>query len=96
MKKLLIIIGAAIASLSSFAQRTTDKLDRGLIAMKASSGVYRSWRLLGSEYYDVTYNVYRDGSLIKSGLKTSNFSDTSGSTTSTYTVSAVVRGKKQA
>ena len=96
MKKLLIIIGMAIASLSSFAQRTTDKLDRGLIAMKASSGVYLNWRILGSEYYDVTYNVYKDGALIKSGLKVSNFSDTSGSQTSTYTVSAVVRGKEQA
>ena len=96
MKKLLIIIGMAIASIPTFAQRTTDKLDRGLIAMKASSGVYLSWRLLGSEYYDVTYNVYRDGTLIKSGLKTSNYSDTSGSTTSTYTVSAVVRGQEQA
>lgn len=95
-KNLLIIIGLALAALPSFAQRTTDKLDRGLVAMKASTGVYLSWRLLGSEYYDVTYNVYRDGNLIKSGLSTSNYSDASGSTTSTYTVSAVVRGKEQA
>ena len=80
----------------TFAQRTTDKLDRGLVAMKVNSGVYLSWRLLGSEYYDVTYNVYKDGTLIKSGLTTSNYSDTSGSQTSTYTVSAVVRGKEQA
>lgn len=95
-KNLLIIIGLALAALPSFAQRTTDKLDRGLVAMKASTGVYLSWRLLGSEYYDVTYNVYRDGNLIKSGLSTSNYSDASGNTTSTYTVSAVVRGKEQA
>ena len=95
-KNLLIIIGLAFAALPSFAQRTTDKLDRGLVAMKASTGVYLSWRLLGSEYYDVTYNVYRDGNLIKSGLSSSNYSDASGSATSTYTVSAVVRGKEQA
>ena len=85
----------AIAAMPAFAQRTTDK-DRGLVAMKVNSGVYLSWRLLGSEYYDVTYNVYKDGTLIKSGLKTSNYSDTSGSATSTYTVSAVVRGQEQA
>jgi autotransporter-associated beta strand protein len=95
MKKLLIIMIMAMGGGMAFAQRTTDKLDRGLIAMKASSGVYLSWRILGSEYYDVTYNVYKDGALIKSGLKVSNFSDTSGSQTSTYTVSAVVRGKEQ-
>ena len=86
----------AIAAMPAFAQRTTDKLDRGLVAMKVNSGVYLSWRLLGSEYYDVTYNVYKDGTLIKSGLKTSNYSDTSGNATSTYTVAAVVRGQEQA
>ena len=43
------------------AQRVTDKLDRGLVAMKAGVGVYLSWRIFGEEYYDVTYNVYRDG-----------------------------------
>ena len=43
------------------AQRVTDKLDRGLTAMKVSGGVFVSWRILGEEYYDVTYNLYRDG-----------------------------------
>ena len=35
----------AIAAMPAFAQRTTDKLDRGLVAMKVNSGVYLSWRL---------------------------------------------------
>lgn len=78
------------------AQRVTDQLDRGLIALPAQGGGYLvSWRLLGEEYYDVTYNVYRDGTKIASALDVTNFRDASGSASSTYTVSAVVRGKEQ-
>ena len=79
-----------------YAQRYTDRLDRGLVAMKVSGGVYLSWRILAEEYYDVTYNVYRDGSLVNDEpLTTSNFRDTGGSTSSSYTVAAVVRGEEQ-
>lgn len=38
-----------------------DKLDRGLVAVKTTDGVYCSWRILGEEYYGVKYNLYRDG-----------------------------------
>ena len=79
-----------------YAQRYTDRLDRGLVAMKVSGGVYLSWRILAEEYYDVTYNVYRDGSLVNDEpLTTSNFRDTGGSTSSSYTVAALVRGEEQ-
>lgn len=79
------------------AQRVMDKLDRGLVAMKTDAGIFCSWRIMGEEYYDVTYNIYRDGTKLNSEpLKTSNFTDASGSTSSKYTVSAVVRGKEQA
>ena len=80
-----------------FAQRVTDKLDRGLIAMKISSGVYVSWRILGEEYYDVKYNVYRNGTkLTATPLEVSNYRDATGTASSTYTVTAVVRGVEQA
>ena len=45
--------------LSVQAQRTMDKLDRGLVAVKTSSGVFCTWRIFGEEYYDVTYNILR-------------------------------------
>ena len=51
---------------------------------------------MGEEYYDVKYNLYRDGTKIAENLDVSNFTDSSGSTTSKYTVSAVIRGKEQA
>ena len=46
--------------MASFAQRVTDKLDRGLIAMKVSDGIFISWRITAEEYYDTEFNIYRD------------------------------------
>ena len=77
------------------AQRMTDKLDRGLVAVKVQNGVYCSWRIYGEEYYDVTYNLYRDGKKVAENLTTSNYTDSQGTASSKYTVSAVVRNQEQ-
>ena len=93
----LMLLMLVMATMSVNAQRTMDKLDRGLVAVKTGSGIFCSWRIMGEEYYDVTYNIYRDGvKLNATPLNTSNYTDASGSTSSKYTVSAVVRGKEQA
>ncbi len=81
---------------SAQAQRVTDKLDRGLVAVKTSSGVFTSWRIFGEEYYDTKYNLYRDGVKLNADpLSVSNYVDASGTTSSQYTVCAVVRGVEQ-
>ncbi len=91
--KIMALFALMTMSLSGYAQRTVDKLDRGLVAMKVSNGVFLSWRILGEEYYDVTYNVYRDGQKItETPLSVSNFTDKSGTTSSTYSIKAVVQG----
>ena len=95
MKKLFLLALLAVLCIGVNAQRFSDKLGRGLVALKVSGGVYCSWRVLGEEYYDVTYNLYRDGTKIASDLITSNYTDAGGSSTSSYTVSAVVRGVEQ-
>ena len=95
MKKLIILTLLGLMAVSAGAQRVTDKLDRGLVAVKASGGIFCSWRILAEEYYDVTYNLYRDGTLVASNLTTSNYTDAAGSSSSEYTVSAVVRGVEQ-
>ncbi|MBR6936499.1 MAG: hypothetical protein IKH63_02835 [Prevotella sp.] len=97
MKRLqLLTIVLAIFSSYVWAQRPTDKLGRGLVAVKTDAGVFLSWRILGEEYYDVNYNVYRDGTRINATpLSLSNFVDKGGSYGNTYTVSAVVRGVEQ-
>ena len=96
MKRLFLVALLGLITMVAQAQRVTDKLDRGLVAMKASGGVYLSWRIFGEEYYDVTYNVYRDGVKVNDApLSVSNYTDNSGTTASTYTVAAVVKGKEQ-
>lgn len=55
-----------------------------------------SWRIQADEYYDVAYNLYRDGVKVNQvPLQVSNFLDTTGSESSTYTVKAVVNGVEQ-
>ncbi|MBR5698791.1 MAG: autotransporter-associated beta strand repeat-containing protein [Prevotella sp.] len=96
MKKLLLILLMGFCTIASHAQRSTDRLDRGLVAMKVSGGVFLSWRITGEEYYDTEYNVYRDGEKLNDEpLSVSNYTDKSGTTASSYSVTAVVRGKEQ-
>jgi len=74
-----------------------EKLDRGLVAVKDSSGVFISWRILGTEFNNTGYNLYRDGKLIfkVSSTEASNYIDASGTLNSSYYVKAVVGGKEQ-
>lgn len=76
------------------AQRVTDNLDRGLVAVNMGGSTFLSWRILAQEYFGVTYNVYRDGTKIAEGLTVSNYTD-SGTGTN-YTVSVVVDGVEKA
>ena len=96
-KKLIAFVIAAFASYNVVtAQRFTDRLDRGLVAVKTTGGVYCSWRIQADEYYDVKYNLYRDGTKVNAEpLTVSNYTDASGSQGSTYTVKAVVNGVEQ-
>lgn len=97
MKKFFVTAALfMLASAGTYAQRFTDKLDRGLVAVHTTEGVYCSWRILADEYYDVKYNLYRDGTRVNSEpLNVSNYTDASGSASSKYTVKAVVNGVEQ-
>ncbi|MBO5678398.1 MAG: autotransporter-associated beta strand repeat-containing protein [Bacteroidaceae bacterium] len=96
MKKLSVLFSLLCVCLMISAQRMTDMLDRGLVALPSGSGNFISWRIMGEEYYDVEYNIYRDGVKLNSApLKVSNFTDARGTATSKYQVAAVVRGVEQ-
>ena len=97
MKKFFVTAALfMLASAGTYAQRFTDKLDRGLVAVQTTKGVYCSWRIQADEYYDVKYNLYRDGTRVNSEpLNVSNYTDASGSASSKYTVKAVVNGVEQ-
>ena len=96
MKRILTTALALVVTLSGFAQRTTDKLDRGLVAVPSGSGSFVSWRIFGEEYYDVEYNLYRNGTKLNATpLKVSNYTDAGGGAGAKYQVAAVVRGVEQ-
>ena len=97
MRRLFILSVLLLTLISSVqAQRTTDKLDRGLVAVPSGNGSFVSWRIFGEEYYDTEYNLYRDGQKVNDApLKVSNFTDPNGKAGCKYQVAAVVRGKEQ-
>jgi rhamnogalacturonan endolyase len=84
---------------SSFAAtRQMEYLDRGVVAVKVSNGVFLSWRLLASDAPNTEFKIYRSGTLIKTvaGNEGTNFVDVSGAASSKYAVSAVVNGSESA
>ena len=91
-----MILCSLLVATTVTAQRFTDRVDRSLVAMKVSGGVFLSWRLCGEEYYDTEFNVYRDGTKVNAEpLTVSNYKDSGGTATSSYTVKAVVGGVEQ-
>ena len=89
----MIMALLGLVSVGATAQRVTDKLDRGLVAVPSGSGSFVSWRIFGEEYYDTEYNLYRDGVKVNDKpLSVSNYTDAAGKVGSKYQVAAVVRG----
>ena len=109
MKKVLLALFLlAAATVTVDAQRVTDRLTRGLVAIPqgdktgqdsnygmSGSGIFLSWRKLPSEYFDTKYNVYRNGTKVASDLEATNYQDNSGTKTATYKVVPVVKGTEQ-
>ncbi len=96
LRTVISLVLFLLLSLPTMAQRYVDKLNRGLVAVpSATSGNFVSWRIFGEEYYDVTYNLYCNGELLKEGLEVSCYNHSSGNSSSQYQVAAVVRGVEQ-
>ncbi len=73
--------------------RLTDDVDRGLVAVKADSSVFVSWKWLGTESLDVKYNLYKNGELVnKEPMSLTNYTDNNPASGDKYAVSAVVNG----
>lgn len=79
-----------------------EELDRGLVAMCTSEGVFLSWRLLRKEAdgYDergltgTNFRVYRDGVLIADVDESTNYLDRGGDPAAEYEICAVVDGSE--
>lgn len=101
MKKFTLTVLMAAFCLTISAQRFTDRLGRGLVAVPTGAAGNSktnlvTWRRLAEEYYGVTYNLYKNGSRIATGLTTTCYADNNnGFPTTTYQVAAVVNGVEQ-
>jgi hypothetical protein len=78
-----------------------ENIDRGVVAVKVSGGVYVGWRMFGYEYDKgnptaVSYNVYRGTTKVANVTDSTNYVDASGTTSSTYAVSVVIGGSEGA
>jgi len=73
-----------------------ENLDRGTVAVVVSGGVYVGWRMFGYEYTgtasDVSYNLYKGGTKLANVTDSTNYLDAAGTSSSSYTVSAVIKG----
>ena len=73
-----------------------ENLDRGVVAVVVTGGVYVGWRMMGYEYdttaTNVSYNLYRDGAKLANVTDSTNYLDAAGKTTSSYTVTPVIKG----
>jgi rhamnogalacturonan endolyase len=80
------------------AQRQMEYLDRGLLAINIDDGkVFLSWRLLGTDPQNISFNIYRDSVLLnaKPISKSTNFIDNKGNSYSHYMVSTVINGREE-
>lgn len=95
--KLALLVGAlSLTEYSSGASRQMENLDRGVVAVKVSNGVFISWRYLGTDNPAVGFNIYRNGTKIndKPINDKTNYTDAGGSASSSYVVKAVLNNKE--
>ncbi|MCM3689405.1 rhamnogalacturonan lyase [Kocuria rosea] len=77
-----------------------EHLDRGLVAVPTTEGIFLSWRLLGHEATGHSeegmtgpdFRVYRDDALVATVTDSTNYLDNSGDADAGYRVVAVVDG----
>ena len=90
---LIVFIFISLSQLQA-ATRQMEYLNRGVVAVKVTTGVYLSWRFLGTDNSSLGFNVYRNNVKITSTPITTstNYTDASGTTTSVYKVIPVLNG----
>lgn len=77
--------------------RQVEALDRGVVSVHTDSGNLVSWRWLGTDPNDVSFNVYRAGTLVNSAPITgsTNYFHSGAPAQADYTVRAIVNGVEQ-
>jgi rhamnogalacturonan endolyase len=93
----------ALMTCHAVAQRQMEYLNRGLVAVNMGKGkVFLSWRMLGTEHDEVSYNVYRtiNGKTTRLNgskpLQLTNFTDSASTEAAEkiYAIKPVISGKE--
>lgn len=69
-----------------------ERLTRGVVAMPGSSGLFVSWRLLGSDAANTTFDLLDGERVVARNLAVSNYNDAGGKASSQYRVVTRVDG----
>ena len=69
-----------------------EKLDRGLVVVPQSNKHYISWRMLGTDDTNTTFEVLKNGETLKKDIYGATFLSASGSSTDTYQVKVYQNG----
>ena len=102
MKRLQLYIMSAMTMLATNANAQVtpvsqmERLDRGVVALNASTGKgnFVSWRFLGTDDENTTtFDLLRGETVIAKDLYATNYEDASGTATSTYRVVTKVDGE---
>ncbi|GGX53424.1 rhamnogalacturonan lyase [Streptomyces fructofermentans] len=77
--------------------RQVERLDRGVVSVHTDAGNLVSWRWLGTDPNDVSFNVYRAGTRVNSAPVTgsTNYFHSGAPAQADYTVRAIVGGVEQ-
>lgn len=94
MKKISLLLLFCFVLTMVSATRRMEYLHRGLVAVKISSGVYLSWRFLGTDSAATGFNLYRNNVKLNANPITAstNYVDASGTTSSSYKIVPILNG----
>ena len=100
MRKSIITLCALLTASTGYAQKPSDtpasqmeKLDRGLVVVPQSNKHFISWRMLGTDTPNTSFEVLKNGQPLKSNIIGATFLQTSGSATDTYQVNVYQNGQ---
>ncbi len=87
----IIILLLTLVSTEMYAQRKMEFLDRGLVAINTENGVFLSWRIFATDSNVISFNIYRNDSLITADpvAGKSNYMDINGNLFNVYYIEAV-------
>lgn len=96
MKKTALTLVLLCAAWALQAQRQMEYLNRGVVAVSTSDGVFISWRLLGTEDAKTQFNIYKNGAPVNERpiADVTGYVDKAGKTIDEYVVKKLSSGKE--